>query len=722
MNSFLILVPLTFALGAAGETSNAPKAGLKPAQPLRVLPEGQLPKDGRLGPPRNLRDPYHPWTPPSSLTEWEQRFDELRVQLKVATGLWPEPERTPLNAVVHGKIERDDYTVEKVYFQSYPGHYVCGNLYRPKSRSGKLPAILSPHGHWQNGRFYDAGEKGAKDQIEQGAEKFEPNARYPLQARMASLARMGCVVFHYDMVGNADSTVLPHQPNLNDPQAILRLQTSMGLQTWNSIRALDFLLSLPDVDPTRVGVTGASGGGTQTFMLCALDDRPAVGFPAVMVSTAMQGGCTCENAPLLRVGTGNVEFAAMFAPKPYGMSGADDWTIDIETKGLPELRKLYELYRAPDNVMAKCYPQFKHNYNQVSRQLMYAWMNRHLALGVDNVEERPIDPIPPEQLSVYDENLPQPGDAKSYDELRVDWTRAAEQWLASIQPHDRRSYLAYREQLLPALQSMVVDRAPPAKELQATTLGTVRKKGYTIDKLLIGRRPKELLLPAESIPAVVFLPADWQGRMVVWIHADGHAGLWDAEKGEPIAAVKSLLDQRIAVFSADVFLTGEFHPSDGTTAAPAVDGTYAGYTYCYNRTVLANRVHDVLTAIGCANHLYASTSVDLVGLGEAGRWGLLAKALAGDLVDRTVADFDGFSFQNVQDVASVDMLPGALKYGDLTGLAVLCAPDPLYALGTDKLDPKARERFTRGYDSAGDPEALKLGDSEEEAIQWLTGR
>src|SRR5207253_7233612 len=125
------------------------------------------------------------------------------------------------------------------------------------------------------------------------------------------------------------------------------------LQTYNSIRALDWLSELPDVDPTRIGVTGASGGGTQTFMLCAVDPRPAVAFPAVMVSTAMQGGCTCENCDLLRVNTGNIELAALFAPKPLAMTGANDWTIEIATKGLPELKQLYKLFGAEENVMAR---------------------------------------------------------------------------------------------------------------------------------------------------------------------------------------------------------------------------------------------------------------------------------------------------------------------------------------------------------------------------------
>src|SRR5262249_48379578 len=152
-------------------------------------------------------------------------------------------------------------------------------------------------------------------------------------------------------------------------------------QTFNSIRALDFLLGLPDVDPGRVGVTGASGGGTQTFILCAIDNRPAAAFPAVMVSTSMQGGCICENCSYLRVGTGNIELAGLIAPRPLGMSGADDWTREIETKGLPELKKLYKLYGAEDKVMATAYRQFGHNYNQVSREMMYNFFNKHLALG-----------------------------------------------------------------------------------------------------------------------------------------------------------------------------------------------------------------------------------------------------------------------------------------------------------------------------------------------------
>ena len=145
---------------------------------------------------------------------------------------------------------------------------------------------------------------------------------------------MGCVVFHYDMVGYADSQAIAHAQGFTDADAELRLQSFMGLQTWNSIRALDFLLSPAGRGSRkRIGVTGASGGGTQTFILCAIDDRPAVAFPAVMVSTAMQGGCVCENCSYLRRHRQH-RAGGLFAPKPLGMTGAHDWTIDIERKGL----------------------------------------------------------------------------------------------------------------------------------------------------------------------------------------------------------------------------------------------------------------------------------------------------------------------------------------------------------------------------------------------------
>src|SRR5207237_1291817 len=137
---------------------------------LRVHEPSRPPDDLRLTETHDIDHPVDFKPHFKDKADWERRANELRTQVLVAEGLWPMPERTPLNAVVHGKIDRDDYTIEKVYFASYPGHYICGNLYRPKGKSGPVPGVLCPHGHWANGRFYDAGEKAALQQIAQKAE------------------------------------------------------------------------------------------------------------------------------------------------------------------------------------------------------------------------------------------------------------------------------------------------------------------------------------------------------------------------------------------------------------------------------------------------------------------------------------------------------------------------------------------------------------------------
>jgi dienelactone hydrolase len=675
---------------------------------------GMSPPDSRLGPPKTL-DSYFPFTPPTSKGSWDTRRRALREQILVATGLWPMPERPPLKPVVHGKIDRDDYTIEKVFFASYPGHYVSGNLYRPKGKSGLLPGVLCPHGHWPDGRFYDAqkasGEQRVKDQIKMGAEKTMEGARYPLQARCAQLARMGCIVFHYDMVGVADSQQIPHRAGFTDAEAELRLQSFMGLQTFNSVRALDFLLSLPEVDAKRIGVTGASGGGTQTFILCAIDDRPTVAFPAVMVSTAMQGGCICENCSYLRLNTGNIEIAGLFAPKPLGMSGAHDWTQEIETKGLPELKALYRLYGAEDKVMAKAFSQFEHNYNQVSRELMYNWFNKHLQLGQpEPVVEKPFVPVPPKELSVYDEAHPRPADATGAEGLRKYLAEASDQQMAALRPKDAGSLAIFGHVVGTALTTMIGDKLPAPEEVEATDMevgdadvGSIR------DQASISRQGE-----GERIPTTLLRGRRFRGSVVVWVHPAGKASLFHDGKLVPLA--DRILSKGAAILAPDLFLTG----GSGAAAAPAVNPKYAGFTFGYNRTLLANRVHDILTTIAYARQLQGTRTVSLVGWEEAGPWTILAAALAGPAVARTAADMNQFRFEKVTRTDDSMMLPGALKYGGLPAFAALCAPSELWLQNTAGT---GCEKWMRpAYEAADAGQRLresaeKVG--EDETVDWL---
>jgi hypothetical protein len=667
-------------------------------------------RDSRLGKLVTLDD-YFPFTPPSSREEWLKRREQVREQVLVATGLWPMLPKTPLNPVIHGKINRDDYTIEKVYFASLPGYYVCGNLYRPKVRTGKSPAVLCPHGHWQNGRLYKAPDADVERQMKQAAEQTAEGARYPLQARCAQLARMGCVVFFYDMVGVADSQQIPHRAGVTDADAELRLQSFMGLQTWNSIRALDFLLSLPDVDPQRVGVTGASGGGTQTFILGAIDDRPAAAFPAVMVSTAMQGGCVCENCSHLRVGTGNIELAGLFAPRPLGMSGANDWTIDIERKGLPELRKLYALYGAEDQVMAKCLPQFGHNYNQVSREVMYNFFNKHLKLGqTEPVVERPFVRVSPEQLSVFDKKHPRPADATDARGVRRYLTEVAAKQMVVPKDGDKKAWTKTWHILGTALRVMVHDTLPRYSEVEdLRSAKSEEKDGLLTRKMVLSRKGK-----GEAVNSLGVCTREFDGTVVVWVHPDGVGSLW--RDGKLVPEARHILDKKAGILAIDAFLTG----ATASEKPRPVNAKYAGFTFGYNRTLLAERVHDILTAVAFAKGFEKSKKVHLVGFGKAGPWVLLARGLCGDAVGRTAADMNRFRFDKVESTADEMMLPGALKYGGLGALTSLCAPHEVFVY---QHEGTSSGRWLRGaYAAAGAADALRREPdqvSPDGVVDWL---
>jgi hypothetical protein len=522
---------------------------------------------------------------------------------------------------------------------------------------------------------------------------------------------MGCVVFFYDMVGYADSKQLTHRVGFTDADAELRLQSFMGLQTWNSIRALDFLLSLPDVDPNRVGVTGASGGGTQTFILGAIDDRPAAAFPAVMVSTAMQGGCVCENCSHLRVGTGNVELAALFAPRPLGMSAANDWTNEIETKGLPELKRLYALYGAEDKVMGRCFLQFGHNYNQVSREVMYNFFNEHLKLGWPApVVERPFVRVSPPDLSVFDKKHPLPADAVGADGVRKYLTAVAEKQMAVPAEGDKEGWAEKRRILATALRVMVHDTLPVTADVEDRKgASSEEKDGLLIRRMVLSRKGK-----GEAVNAVGICTRDFEGTVVVWVHPDGLASLW--RDGKLVPAARRILDRKAGILAMDAFQTG----AGASEKQRPVNEKFAGFTFGYNRSLLAERVHDILTAVAFAKGFDKTKKVHLAGFGKAGPWVLLARGLCGDAVERTAADMNRFRFDQVEKTTDEMMLPGALRYGGLGALASVSAPHELF---TSRHGGTSSGRWLRGaYAAAGAADALRREQNEvpaEQVVDWL---
>ena len=619
---------------------------------------------------------YFPWTAPVTPGAWEARATALRQQILVSQGLWPLPSRTDLRAVVHGRVEREDFTVDRVFCESMPGLFVTGSLYRPRASTGaagpdgRRAAVLAPHGHFEGGRFQfeDAAEGQAA--LAAGAEAFETAARRPLQARCVQLVRMGCVVFHYDMLGYADSQQFAHDrihgelvpPPLPTGEKALAFYSAaaegwnlnpMGLQTWNSIRALDFITSLPDVDPARIGVTGASGGGTQAMLLAALDDRIAAAVPAVMVSTAMQGGCTCENASALRIGTGNVEFAALFAPRPMALTTADDWTIEMPRKGFPQLADHWARLGSPDKIKLFHHPEFKHNFNGTSCAGMYAWFNKHLALHLPPAAlvERDFMPLTQPELTVWTAEHPAPTATGP----------AFEAQLLTAWRDDAQRQLADQPGLLLTGWETAVGRtlATTGTEFSLEVSAVVRRGNYSEQTALLTN-----LRHQEEISLTILLPDGAVTETVIWLEGMAAA--------DPAAAIAADLA------GCRLVLPHLRHPQQNRNTMVPTKSAAPVYTYGYNHSLLALRVHDLLSLMQFLRPTPGSSyqSLALHATGPAVPAATLAAALTtGAGVRYQLAPSD-FRFAQIHDPTDPNFLPGSLRFGDIPALRQLAGLPP----------------------------------------------
>jgi len=291
------------------------------------------------------------------LASWEPRAALIRQGILAGAELEHMP-RGPLTIIRTGTHQEKGYSVENIAIETLPGYYLTGNLYRPSHSQSLMAGVLSPHGHF-----------------------YHPDGRFQEQQQKlcATLARMGTVVFAYDMVGFGDDKVCDH-----------KIPKALKLQTYNSIRALDFLLSLPNIDTSKIAVTGASGGGTQTILLTAIDSRVKVSVPVVMVSAHFFGGCVCESGMPIHHRpthlTNNVEIAALAAPRPLLLVSDDsDWTKNCPTLEYPYIRKIYGWYGAPQNVENVHLTGERHDFGPSKRQAVYRFLAKHLELDTAGV-------------------------------------------------------------------------------------------------------------------------------------------------------------------------------------------------------------------------------------------------------------------------------------------------------------------------------------------------
>lgn len=523
----------------------------------------------------------------TSLNAWEQRKAFLRSQILVSAGLSPMPEKTPLHPQVFGKFEGRGYTVEKVLIETLPGFYLGGNLYRPTDGRPRHPGILNPHGHWQYGRLEN-------ESIDSGP------------AFGISLARQGYVVFAYDMVGYTDTIQIPHRFG----NATQRLWSfgPLGLQLWDSIRALDFLSSLSDVDANRIGMAGASGGATQTFLLAAIDDRIQFESPVNMVSAIMQGGDLCENAPGLRINTSNVEIAAMFAPKPMLLvSDTSDWTRNTPNEEYPAIKRIYELYGLGDQLSMVQFDAV-HNFNQQSREAVYhlfAQVNPGLSDPRELTEHDIEVPMLQQMMALSNRTLPP--DAVNLNGL-------FQQWRAMAEAQNRQ----------PEKDVLLRGRLRHTLDIEVPDNVVSQIVGESIILNLPGWRTR---IPGITIPGT--------GAVAIVIDPDGSAAAMQSE------TVKRLRQQGRPVLALDVFQTGAAkaprNREDEQSASQAksmgltdlerlTETTSGGPRFLtYNVSDGAARVQDIVTAIVYAEQ--SGHSAEVYARGDAAIWATFAAAV-----------------------------------------------------------------------------------------------
>ena len=609
---------------------------------------------------------------PATKEAWEKRARALKEHILVSMGLWPSPTKCPLNARITHRVERDGYSIENVHFESLPGFYVTGNLYRPTGIDGPHPAILNPHGHWQEGRV-----------------NHELDGSIP--ARCINFALQGYVAFAWSMAGYNDSTQLAHR-TFGDNRKLLWGLSLMGLQLWNGMRSIDFLHSLPDVDNSRIACTGASGGGTQTFMLTAVDDRVHAAAPVNMVSGHMQGGCICENGPNLRIEANNMEIAALAAPRPLLLvSATGDWTVNTPVHEYPAIRAVYALYEAEDR-LAQVQIDAGHNYNAASREAVYAWLGEWMLQPEDGERpaDRPFEPEAPESMMAITPGS-EPENWVDEEGLTADWIDRARRQLRRMKPVDAKTLRRYRQVMSAGFRSAIGTPGHPGQDLVETWQGSHKTGSVTVRRGYIGWRDG-----GERVPVTEFHSAGEARGAVLVVHPDGRTALTADGGAVPVNLIQQLTGRGMTVLAADVFMTGE--------AEGEMDMLSHAYHTTYNRTVTANRVRDIITAVTFLRRHSGFSSICLVGIGSAGPWSLLACGLCPQIT-RAVIDLDRFDDDD-QAYEEKLFIPLLRRLGGLTTAAALATPADLYLHNTGPaLDPDDTED---AYRAAGATDRLRM--------------
>ena len=600
----------------------------------------------------------------STLDDVAARRNLVRAKISESVGGFPE--RTPLNARVVGAIDRGDYRIEKIIFESQPQFFVTGNLYLPKTGAPPYPAILYPLGH----------ELGGKS-----------NSTW--QQMLGSLARRGYVAFAWDPLGQEERKQF-FDADWNDSKFFSSTveHTELGTQCmligdaiarytiWDGIRALDYLLSRPEVDPSRVGATGNSGGGTHTSYLSALDDRIKVAAPSCYITSwrVLLDALGPQDGEQvfpgwLGAGMDFPDFIYSFAPKPFLVLSAirDFFPIGGVRESFAEAQRVYETLGVSDKLQ-KVEADDGHGYSKPRRQAAYRWFARWLKSQEDDGAEQDMPIARAEEL----------------------WATPTGQVSTSFHGEDvfslnLKRYETVRRNRPAFAPGKVRDSTafdPGKGALNVKSYGTLKRAGYRIEKLTYESEPGIL------IPALLYIPEGQTTRLPAILYADGEG------KQASAAEAERLVHKGFIVLSADLRGMGETRPAlDTHDDFFRYFGDYdsAETAILLGKTLVGMRAGDIVRGV---NLLVARSDVDtsnLAGIGKGTAAVAMLHAAALDprirklALENMLVSYDAIVTHRIHRKMFEQIVPSALKFYDLPDLASSLSPRQVWVI--DAVNP-----------------------------------
>lgn len=596
-------------------------------------------------------------------TQWQQRQHEKKAAMWNQIGAFKE--KTPLNPRITSVIQKDGFRVENVIYESLPGYYVTASLFIPDAASAPAPAILFCSGH--SARAY---------------------RRDVYQLPLQNLVKKGFVVLAIDPVsqgerlqylnpstGESEIGSSTKEHSYPAVQAFLIGQSVARYFVWDGIRGIDYLVSRKEVDPTRIGVHGLSGGGTQAAYIGALDDRVLAsapsgyitGFKRLIESIGAQDG-EQNFYHGIKAGIDHADMLEIRAPRPTLIMATtrDFFNISGTRDVFKRVKRAYEIFGAAANI-EMVEGDYEHGYEQTIREAMYAFFQQHLKLPGSSAE-LPITLLTEEEL----QKTPTGQVATSYASHETVFSlnkKESEQWTDRLQKARENTAVHLKKVVADARQYSGF-RAPSGIENPVFT-GRIRKDTYVIERYFLkgeGSYP---------IPYLLFVPAKQSGKTVIYLHPEGKAR-------EASGEIERLVKQGLTVLAPDLLGVGELI-SDRFKGDAAIGGISYNIWFTAaltGRSIVGVHAADLIRLVNTIKQVAPHEEIWGVARGEMGP-SLLHAAAFDPRINRAAIFGMYSSYQAVADRERYNpkfvysMVPGALRAYDLPDLAAALAPRPL---------------------------------------------